>query len=148
MAYPPLLKLASIDEYRTFFELTYCAGSIVTFDGIAVRFRKDDFDHCSFESSRRNAVKDDFSRQRAERLSWIKAALQDPNSERYIGWDRNKKKHDNNRRVAIVQGNYVVVIAISATDASRARFITAYVGDTLSSLQRIRSGPKWTQKNR
>lgn len=148
MVYPPLLKLPSIDEYRDFFEHTYCTGPIMTFDGIAVRFRKADFDHCSFESSRRDTIKDEFSPQRAQRLGWIKAALQDERSERYIGWDRSKKRHDSNRRVTIVQGNYVVVIAIFAKDASRARFITAYVADTLSSLQKIRSGPKWTQKNR
>ena len=148
MSYPPLLKFASIDEYRGFFERTYCTGSIATFDGIKVRFRKTDFDHCSFESSRRNHIKDQFSPQRAERLGWIKAALQDVSGERYVGWDKARKKHDSNRRVTIVQGNYVVVIAVYGKDLARARFITAYVADTPQSLQKIRRGPVWAQKNR
>jgi predicted amidophosphoribosyltransferase len=34
-------------------------------------------------------------------MDWIQAALQDPESERYQGWDRDKKRHDKSRRVAI-----------------------------------------------
>lgn len=39
-----------------------------TFDGIAVRFRKRDFDHCFFESSRRDGGKVDFEHLPPERL--------------------------------------------------------------------------------
>jgi len=50
MSYPPLLSYQTIGEYRAHFERVYCQGPIVTFDGIAVRFRKEDFDHAFFES--------------------------------------------------------------------------------------------------
>lgn len=143
MPYPALLKLPSQDDYREHFEHTYCVQPILTFDGIEVRFRKDDFHHCCFESSKRDSTKDQFSPQRAERLDWIKAALQDRSSERYVGWDRKKKRHDPARRVTVVQGNYVVVIALQTKNRMKARFITAYVADSPASLQRIRRGPKW-----
>ncbi|ABK44521.1 conserved hypothetical protein [Magnetococcus marinus MC-1] len=142
MAYPALLQLNDLDAYRQHFEATYCQGPIATFDGIAVRFRKSDFDHCCFESSRRNKIKDSFSPKRAERLDWIKTALQDPDSDRFIGWDGKRKRYDNNRRVTLVVSNYVVVIAL--TSRKTARFITAYVADTPRSLEKIKASPKWT----
>lgn len=147
MAYPPLLSLADIEAYRSCFVNSYCRGAIQTFDGIDVRFRKRDFEHCCFESSQRDKRKDYFSLRRAERLDWIKAALQDPNSERYQGWDNKNKRYDPKRRVTLVMGNYIVVIAIK--QANRADFVTAYVADTPSrpgcpsTVDRIRSSPKW-----
>lgn len=148
MSYPPLLHLATEAEYRARFERVYCQGPVMTFDGVAVRFRKSQFDHCFFESTRRNRIKDQFSWKRAQRLEWIAAALGDSNSERYVGWDNRKKRYDKRRRVAIVMGNYVVVITL--TGAAKADFVTAYVADTPprrgrpSTIQQIRSGPKWT----
>ncbi|MBF0427297.1 MAG: hypothetical protein HQL94_00105 [Magnetococcales bacterium] len=139
--YPPLLKLPSEEMYRRHFEQTYCRGPIITFDEIMVRFRKRDFDHCCFESSMRNGVKDQFSDIRAERLDWISEALRDPNSDRFCGWDSQKKHHDRNRRVAVVMGDYIVVIAL--TGAKKANFITAYVADTPTSLAKIKAGPRW-----
>ncbi|HNY26194.1 MAG TPA: hypothetical protein PLA90_12850 [Candidatus Sumerlaeota bacterium] len=147
MAYPPLLCLANEVAYRAHFEKLYCREPVETFDGIQVRFRKRDFDHCCFESSQRNNRKDLFSTKRAERLDWIQAALQDPNSERYQGWDKKKKCYDATRRVTLVMGDYVVVIALKAP--KEADFITAYVADTptrperLSTIDQIRKGPKW-----
>lgn len=139
MDYPPLLQGKTPDEYRSFFETTYCRGPIVTFDGIEVRFRKRDFNHCFFESVQ---TKDDtFSVMRAERLLWIKTALQDPDSDRYIGLDGKKKTYDNNRRVALVMGNYIVVIVL--TGDRKADFVTAFVADTQRTLDRITNGPKW-----
>ena len=59
-------------------------------------------------------TKDDtFSQMRAERIDWIRAALEDPKSERYVGWDKKRKRLDRRRRVTLVMGNYVVVIGIS-----------------------------------
>ncbi|MCE5336703.1 MAG: hypothetical protein LLG06_19155 [Desulfobacteraceae bacterium] len=142
MAYPPLVYYSTEAEYRSHFERVYCAGSIATFDGITVRFQKDCFDHCFFESTRRNQVKDAFSRQRAERVDWIKATLQDPNADLYIGWDRKKKRYDKSHRVAIVIGNYVVVIRMSGSRA--AQFVTAYVADSASTLAKIKKSPRWT----
>lgn len=143
-----MLEYDSIVEYRTHFEQVYCLWPIMTFDGISVRFRKRDFDHCFFESSRRDGSKDEFSPKRAQRIDWIKVALQDSNSERYVGWDNIKKRHDKRRRVTLVMGNYVVVIAM--TSAKMADFITAYVADTSgtpgrpSTVEMIRRSPKWT----
>lgn len=141
-AYPPLLKLADEAAYRARFEAIYCAGAVRTFDGIAVRFQKRDFDHCFFESSKRNRIKDTFSPLRAERLEWIAVALQDAAADRFQGWDRDTKTYDKTRRVTLVCGNYVVVIAL--TRETSARFITAYVANTPSTLAKLKSSPKWT----
>ncbi|MCP5003133.1 MAG: hypothetical protein GY941_04150 [Planctomycetes bacterium] len=147
MPYPLLVQYGTEAEYRRHFEHVYCSGPIKTFDGIKVRFRKNMFDHCFFESSRRDTNKDTFSIKRAERIDWIKESLQDPKSERYAGWDRKKKRHNKKRRVTIVMGNYVAIIQLTGSD--KADFITAYLADTRGNKGRpatidlIRSGPKW-----
>ena len=137
VSYPPLLQGKSPAEYRSYFEATYCRGPITTFDGIEVRFRKRDFNHCFFESV---SEKDDtFSHQRAERIQWIKAALQDPHAELYVGWDNKKKRLAKDRRVAIVVQSYVVVIRFIG--ARSAAFVTAFVAEE-STLRKIRKGPR------
>lgn len=147
MVYPPLVRYASEDDYRRHYEQVYCRKPIVTFDGIKVRFRKDQFKHLFRESSRRDGNKDQFSIPRAERIDWIKTALEDPDSERFVGWDNRKKRYDYKRRVAIVMGNYVVIIRLK--NASSAFFVTAFVADTLttptrpSTIDQILKGPKW-----
>lgn len=141
MDYPPLVFYGTTIEYRIHFERTYCLQPIITFDGIAVRFRKDRFDHCFYESTCRNQIKDMFSNQRAERIDWIKATLQDPNAELFVGWDKNKKRYDQGHRVAVVLGNYVVVIRMSGNQT--AQFVTAYVADSASSLAKIKKSPNW-----
>ncbi len=140
--YPPLLSLADEAAYRFHFENLYCRGAVMTHDGMTVRFRKTDFDHCFFESTRRDLVKDKFSDIRAERMEWIAVALQDTAVQRFQGWDRDTRKYDKNRRVTLVCGNYVVVIGISSPTS--ARFITAYVADTPSTLAKLKTSPKWT----
>ncbi len=146
MSYPPLVSYKTVEEYRFHFETVYCSKQIFTFDGIAVRFRKRDFDHCFYESI---IIKDDtFSSKRAERIDWIKATLQDANSERYQGWNKKKKRYEKYRRVAIVMRDYVVVIAIKGKKS--ADFVTAFIADTPgykgkpSTIDKIRMGPKWT----
>jgi len=147
VSYPPLVKYRTEAEYRLHFEQVYCRGSIKTFDGILVRFRKSIFDHCFFESSRRDKNKDTFSIKRAERIDWIKRALRDPDSERYMGWDKKRKRYNRSRRVTIVMGNYVVVIKLTGT--GKADFVTAFLADTHRSMGRpstidlIRRGTKW-----
>lgn len=141
MSYPPLIKYKTTNEYRQHYELIYCLASITTFDGIEVRFRKDRFNHCFFESSKRNNVKDRFSRIRSERIDWIQAALKDPEAELFVGWDRKRKKFDMNHRVAVVVQNYVVVIRI--TGEKKAQFVTAYLADSASTISRIRRSPRW-----
>lgn len=140
--YPPLLKLADEAAYRARFEALYCAGPIITFDGVAVRFRKSDFAHCFFESTHRDQVKDAFSPQRAERMEWVAVALQDAGADRFVGWDRRTKSYRKDRRVTLVCGDYVVVIAILT--ATEGQFITAYVADSPSTLSKIKRSPKWT----
>lgn len=139
MDYPSLLQGKTPAEYRTFFEATYCRGPIRTFDGVEVRFRKSDFNHCFFESV---IEKDDtFSPLRAERLLWIRAAFQDPDSDRFIGWNAKKKQYDKSRKVTLVKDNYVVVFVLTGT--LKADFVTAFVADSEETLQKIRNSPRW-----
>lgn len=141
MSYPPLVNYHTELEYRSHFEQSYCQGAIVTFDGISVRFRKDDFDHAFFESVQ--AKDDTFSTLRAERIDWIQAALLDPHSDRYVGWDNKRKRYDGKRRVTVVMGNFVVIIALLNQQGDKARFITAYVADSGRTISKIRQSPKW-----
>ncbi len=142
MAYPPLVYYQTELEYRQHFERVYCRGTIQTFDGVNVRFRKEMFDHCFFESV--NSPDDTFSIRRANRIDWINAALQDTGSELRLGWNNKKKRAANDRRVAIVVGNYVVIIRVRGT---RADFVTAFVA-TGGTIGKIQMNPLWTQKNR
>lgn len=138
MAYPPLVRYETEQEYRAHFERDYCSRPILSFDEIQVRFRKDQFDHCFFESV---LTKDDtFSRTRAERIDWIKAALEDPDAEHRLGWDNKRKRPANDRRVAIVVHNYVVIVRIYK--GRRAEFVTAFVADERT-LRQIRTNPLW-----
>jgi len=86
-------------------------------------------------------VKDAFSSQRAERIDWIRAALQDPSAELHVGWDGKKKRYDRSHRMAIVVRDYVVVIRLSGKQT--AQFVTAYVADSPSTLAKIKGSPKW-----
>lgn len=138
MAYPPLVQYQTEQEYREHFERVYCHGSIQTFDSIMVRFCKHQFYHCFFESV--YSKDDTFSPQRAERIDWIKAALDDGNAELRLGWDNKKKRAANDRRVAIVVGNYVVIIRIYRVN--RAEFVTAFVAGQRT-ISQIRTNPLW-----
>ena len=142
MDYPPLVKYKTVDEYRIHFENCYCQEPIATYDGILVRFRKYYFQHCFYESSRRDQVKDVFSTVRAERIDWIRAALQDPNAELYVGWNKKRNRYEANRRVVVVCGNYVVVMRMNSNRT--AEFVTAYLADTPATLEKIKRSPKWT----
>lgn len=152
MDYPELLELPSEHDYRNHFYSTYCQRPITTFDGISVRFRKENFKHAFFESVK-GGHDNQFSEKRAKRINWIKATLEDCTSELYQGWDKGIRCYTDCRRVAVVKRNYVVVIEI--IDENNAYFITAYVADTPSrpgipsTLDKIKKGPKWLkQKNR
>jgi hypothetical protein len=148
---PPFVDLGSEKEYRARFDQMYCSAPISTFDGIAVRFRKRQFDHCFFESTTRDGVKNQFSTERARRIDWIRAVLESPDAELYQGWDNRRRRRDPSRRVAVVLGEYVVIIALVGDD--QADFVTAFVSDPpgpgrLSAVQEIRRGPKWAKENR
>jgi hypothetical protein len=143
MPYPPLRAFNNADECRAYFERIYCRGPIMTFDGIAVRFRKSVFDHCFFESSNRDGVKDSFSGPRSERIDWIKEALEDATADLYQGWDKQRKRYDSGRRVCVVEANYVVVIALKS--GASADFRTAFVADSGRTLGMIQRSPRWQE---
>jgi len=139
---PPLIKYNEISKYRSHYERVYCQKPIMTFDGIPVVFRKNQFDHVFFESSQRNTVKDTFSRHRAERIDWIKATLKEKDAELYQGWDRKKAKLDNTRRVAVAYEDYVVVVKLKIKGAHKiGEFVTAYKAD--NSIGKIKRNPRW-----
>jgi hypothetical protein len=140
---PPLVGYTTEDEYRTHYEATYCNGPIITFDNIPVYFSESKFRHAFYESSRRDGQKDQFSHARASRIDWIAYALQNPNSERYQGWDRVKRRNDPTHRVAVVVNDYVVIIRLKKKrDGSlKADFVTCYVAD--NSIDQIRQNPEW-----
>ncbi len=142
---PPKVNYATEVEYRTHFVRVYCRGPIVTFDGIPVWFRPMDFNHCMFESTRRDGAKDTLSRDRVERIDWIAATLGNPEAELYQGWNKRLRRADSSRRVAVVYGEFVVVIDIHTKDDGKrsARFVTAFLAD--NSIAKIRSMPKWVQ---
>jgi hypothetical protein len=54
-----------------------------------MRFKKQDFDHAFYES--RTTKDDTFLDSQAERIDWIQAALEDPKSEWFVGWDNKER---------------------------------------------------------
>ena len=139
---PPLIYYASDAEYRTHFEIHYCGQTIKTFDGYRVFFPKQQFDDAFYESANRKTKdKSVFSNKRAERIDWIRTALEDATAEVYAGWDRDKKRINNKRRVALVYHEYVIVLQMNLKRKS-ATFITAYVADNVT-IAKIRRNPKW-----
>lgn len=112
-------------ELRKIWEEEYCDQEIFTFDKVLVKFYPEMFDHAFYEKSDVNSSdKTIFSLNRAEKIFWIKDTLQDPQAILKKGWDKKKKEYYKNRRVAIVKGNYVVVIRF--TGLLKARFVTAF----------------------
>ncbi len=142
--FPPLLVLSSEAAYKAHFLQKYCRGPIETFDGIHVWFRADRFEHDFFESSRRNRVKDLFSTVRAQRMNWIEYTLKDPQAVLKQGWIKKEQRYDPMRRVALVRGNYIVVVGITVRNREKAEFVTAFVADTPRTLSQITSAPRWT----
>lgn len=128
------------EELREIWRVEYCECLIKTFDDIVVQFFASMFDHCFFESANRQAKdKSLLSLNRLEKIYWIKDALQDPDAILKVGWDSKTKSYDDKRRVALVKGNYIVVIVIFAS--KRARFITAYEVNNDDNLKKIVDGP-------
>jgi hypothetical protein len=139
---PALVHYSTEQEYRDYYERCYCGVKISTFDGLRVYFPKQQFDDAFFESANRRARdKSVFSLARAERIDWIRAALEDPKAELYQGWDRDRKVIDRDRRITVVYGNYVVVLLVRRNRNS-ATFITAYVAEA-NTIQKIRNSPRW-----
>lgn len=120
-------------ELRAIWEEEYCKAPIITFDNVVVRCYADQFDHLFFESSNRR-VKDKaiLSYNRLEKIYWIKEALQDPDAVLKKGWDNDRKEYFKDRRVAIVKGNYVVIIRF--TGKLKAKITTAYEKDDITNI--------------
>ena len=146
MRSPPKVHHKSEDEYRRHFERIYCRKPIVTPDGVEVRFRKSDFDHCMYVTSPSLGKKVAFSPVRAERIDWIGATLADPAGIAYQGWDRKRRQIDPNRRVTVAYEDFIVVVQTwTGPDRKcRGKFITAYPAGQDIGL--VRSKPKWQKQ--
>lgn len=138
---PNLVYLSTEDEYKKHFVDKYCKKELITFDGISVKFYEDQFEHAFYESSnKKKRNKDVFSIDRATRIDWIEYVLKNPKAELHLGWDRDKKVYNKDRRVAIISPeDYVVIIRLN--NNNKAKFITAYYADNSSS--EIRKMPFW-----
>lgn len=119
--------------YKNIYKKFYCKKSILTFDGINVRFYVENFEHAFYESkSRKSKDKSLFSYKRANRIYWIKWVLENSNAELYIGYNSKTKNYDNSRRVAVCVDNYAVIIGLDRFDETKAKFITDYVADGMN----------------
>ena len=131
-------------QLRQIWNDEYCDKTkpIITFDNIVVSFYANMFDHCFYESANRKARdKSVLSLNRLEKIMWIKDTLQDPTALLKQGWDRDQKKYSNNRRVAFVKNNYIVVIRL--TKQNRATFVTAYELQDKENASKINTSPEW-----
>lgn len=118
---------------REIWRSEYCLTPVITLDKVEVRFYEDMFDHAFFESIDRKAKdKSILSLNRLEKIYWIKEALQDPDAIHKQGWDTQNKCYFLDRRVAIVKGNYVVIIRF--TRKMKAKFVTAYEKDDITNI--------------
>ena len=125
------------EQLRELWRIEYCEQSVYTFDHALVRFYEDMFDHAFYESeNRKRKDKSILSYNRLEKIYWIKAALQDENAILKKGWDNQGKAYFKDRRVAIVKGNYVMIIRF--TGLLKAKFVTAFEKEDISN---ILSGP-------
>lgn len=135
-------------EYRVHFEETLCRAPIMTFDGIPVRFRNLHFDHCMFESIRRNGIKDKFSPKRAQRMDWIRETLINPDSKPRQGWDTNSNCLNPNRRVTVLYERFVVVIRCWWKCGKKldAEFVTCFIADDADTIRLILAKPRWQKE--
>lgn len=144
MPLPPLLDYDTVAEYKRHYERHYQRGEIVTFDGIRVYFKPQKFGHAFYENSqRRKGPKDEFSRERSQRMDWIKLTLEHPDAEIFMGWNKDEKCYEKDRRVSVVYEDFVVIIELSLNKKGilKGNFVTCYVAD--HSIGQIKSSPKW-----
>lgn len=144
MALPPLLIYETFREYKQHYERHYQRGTIVTADGIRVYFKPQKFGHAFYQNSqRRKGPKDEFSEERAQRMDWIKATLEHPEAELYMGWNKDQKCYEEARRISVVFAEFVVVIELGLNKRNelKGNFVTCYVAD--KSINRIKSSPIW-----
>lgn len=146
MAYKKLKPHLIKEEYleakmRKLWHNEYCVNPILTFDDVKVHFYEDMFNHCFFESyNRKEKDKSILSLNRLEKMLWIKEALKDKEAILKKGWNNETKKHYTDRRVAVVKGNYVVIIRF--TGYLKAKLVTAY---EKNDIENILDGPDFTK---
>lgn len=120
-------------EMRKIWDDEYCQAEIETFDGVMVKFYADMFDHIFYESfDRIKKDKSIISLNRLEKMLWIKDVLQDGSAILKKGWNAKDKEYYKDRRVAIVKGNYVVVIRF--TGKLKAKLVTAYEKEDIGNI--------------
>ncbi len=133
-------------EYLAYYRKEYCRKGVVTFDGIRVYFREDRFFHAFYESSNRDARKDKFSKIRAQRMGWIRATLENADSDLFQGWNKNRRIYDPGRRVCVVYEDFVVILKMRLKRNGRlkAEFVTCFQAD--NSIEKIRRSPRWSKE--
>jgi hypothetical protein len=145
MAYKKIKSYQLTEEQmRQIWADEYCdkAKPIITFDDILVSFYPNMFNHCFYESANRQAKdKSLISLNRLEKILWIKDTLQDPTALLKQGWDKDEKKYVNDRRVAFVKNNYIVIIRFTGT--KKASFVTAYELQEDDNIAKIKTSPQW-----
>lgn len=135
----------TIEELREIWRIEYCfpVDPVYTFDGVLVKFFEDMFDHAFFESDNwKYKDKSLLSLNRCSKMLWIKATLRDPEAKLKQGYDKKTKTYSDDRRVALVKGNYVVIIRFVRN--KEAKFITAFDIDSDEILGKFIDGPEWT----
>ena len=121
------------EELRKIWKEVYCENDITTFYNVKVRFYEDMFDHVFFESAYKyQKDKSILSYNRLEKIYWIKDTLKDKDAILKKGWDSKNKEYFKDRRVAIVKGNYVVIIRF--TGLLKAKFVTAYEKEDIENI--------------
>jgi hypothetical protein len=136
-------------QLRQLWKDEYCnpATPIHTLDKVLVQFREDMFDHVFYESDNRKARdKSILSLNRLEKMLWIKETLLDPSALLKQGWDRDRKRYENSRRVAFIKGSYMVVIRF--TGLLKASFVTAYEMQDDISIQKVLDSPDWIKEEK
>lgn len=134
----------SIEELREIWCTEYCKpeNPIYTFDKVLVKFYEDMFDHAFFESANwKHKDKSILSLNRCSKMLWIKTTLEDPEANLKQGYDKKTKTYSDDRRVALVKGNYIVIIRF--VRKKEAKFITAFDIDDDETLRIFNGGPEW-----
>ena len=142
MPVPNLLTLHDEKAYLNHYQKTLCRERIITHDGIRVYFKPQKFWHAFYI---RNAAgkKAIFSPKRAQYMDWIRPTLGDSNADLRQGWNNDTKKVDQERRVAVVYEDFVVIVEMKLTAESKlkAEFVTAFFAD--ESIDLILQAPVW-----
>lgn len=127
-------------ELRELWRAEYCTDPIFTFDNVRVHFYEDMFDHIFYESSN-NIEKDKsiLSLNRLEKIYWIKDVLSDPEATLKKGWNNVEKRVYEDRRVAMVKGNYIVVIRFIGK--LKAKLVTAFEMQDDEDIAKVLDGP-------